>query len=73
LTPGAAVHLIVGIRWRSPQPTRYPGLGIAAVLFVWQQWLIRNREREACFAAFRNNNWVGCVLWVGLLLALAIR
>jgi 4-hydroxybenzoate polyprenyltransferase len=51
----------------------YVGLAIAAGLFVWQQWLIRDRSRAHCFEAFRNNNWVGCVLWVGLLLALAIR
>ncbi|MEZ5521369.1 MAG: 4-hydroxybenzoate octaprenyltransferase [Dokdonella sp.] len=51
----------------------FAGLAIAAALFGWQQWIIRKREREACFAAFRNNNWVGCVLWIGLLLALAIR
>jgi 4-hydroxybenzoate polyprenyltransferase len=51
----------------------FAGLGIAAVLFARQQWQIRKREREACFAAFRNNNWVGCAIWIGLLLALAIR
>jgi 4-hydroxybenzoate polyprenyltransferase len=51
----------------------FSGLAIAAGLLGWQLWLIRKREREACFAAFRNNNWVGCVLWIGLLLALAIR
>jgi 4-hydroxybenzoate polyprenyltransferase len=51
----------------------FAALAIAASLFAWQQWLIRQRDRDACFAAFRNNNWVGCTLWVGLLLALAIR
>jgi 4-hydroxybenzoate polyprenyltransferase len=51
----------------------FAGLGIAAALFARQQWLIRSRERDACFAAFRNNNWVGFVMWVGLVLALAIR
>ncbi|HMM66092.1 MAG TPA: 4-hydroxybenzoate octaprenyltransferase [Dokdonella sp.] len=64
--------LLAGMRAQLVWPY-YAGLGIAAALFTWQQWLIRSREREACFAAFRNNNWVGCVLWVGLLLALAIR
>ncbi len=64
--------LLAGTRAQLVWPY-YAGLAIAAGLFAWQQWLIRNREREACFAAFRNNNWVGCVLWVGLLLALAIR
>ncbi|HJU38439.1 MAG TPA: 4-hydroxybenzoate octaprenyltransferase, partial [Tahibacter sp.] len=31
----------------------YGGVAIAAALCVWQQWLIRARERTACFAAFR--------------------
>ncbi|HUB92079.1 MAG TPA: 4-hydroxybenzoate octaprenyltransferase [Dyella sp.] len=50
-------------------------LGVVAVagLFAWQQWLIRHRERDACLAAFRHNNWVGLSLWVGIALALAIR
>ena len=51
----------------------FAGLAGAAGLFAWQQWLIRGRGRDACFAAFRNNNWVGFVLWIGLVLALAIR
>lgn len=51
----------------------FVGLATAAGLFVYQQWLIRERAREACFAAFRNNNWVGLALWVGLVLALAVR
>ncbi|RUL73606.1 4-hydroxybenzoate octaprenyltransferase [Dyella choica] len=49
------------------------GVVAAAGLFGWQQWLIRNRERDACLAAFRHNNWVGLTLWVGIALALAIR
>lgn len=49
------------------------GVTAATGLFVWQQWLIRKRERLACLQAFRNNNWVGFVLWLGLLLALAVR
>ncbi|MFZ2237171.1 MAG: 4-hydroxybenzoate octaprenyltransferase [Dokdonella sp.] len=48
------------------------GLGVAAVLFGWQQSLIRDRERDACLDAFRNNNWVGFVIWLGLVAALAM-
>jgi len=51
----------------------FVGLAIAAALFGWQQWTMRDRSREHCFAAFRNNNWVGLALWVGLVFALAIR
>jgi 4-hydroxybenzoate polyprenyltransferase len=46
---------------------------IAAGLFGWQQWLIRNRERNACLAAFRHNNWLGLAVWIGIALAMAIR
>lgn len=49
------------------------GLAAASGLLAYQQWLIRDRAREHSFAAFRNNNWVGLALWVGLVLALALR
>ncbi|WP_113066077.1 4-hydroxybenzoate octaprenyltransferase [Oleiagrimonas sp. MCCC 1A03011] len=49
------------------------GVVAASGLMVWQQWLIRGRERMPCLHAFRNNNWVGFALWMGLAIALAIR
>lgn len=51
----------------------YAGVFMAAVLFAGQQYQVRNRDRDACFKAFLNNNWVGLVIWVGLLLHYAIR
>jgi len=48
-------------------------LAVAIVLFAWQLWTMRDRSREHCLAAFRNNNWVGCVLWAGMLFALALK
>ncbi|WP_049620739.1 4-hydroxybenzoate octaprenyltransferase [Frateuria defendens] len=45
----------------------------AAAMFGWQLWSIRHRAREACLAAFRHNNWVGLVLWAGIVVALAVR
>lgn len=36
---------------------------VAGALFVYQQKLIIGREREACFKAFMNNNYVGLVLF----------
>lgn len=42
------------------------GLVAAAALFGWQQYLIRYRQREACFQAFLHNNWVGVVIFVGI-------
>jgi len=50
----------------------WTGLGVAAVLMSWQLWHARERDREACFAAFLNNNWVGAMIFAGLAVALAI-
>ncbi|GAA5524687.1 4-hydroxybenzoate octaprenyltransferase [Microbulbifer aestuariivivens] len=44
------------------------GLAVAAGLFAYQQWLIRDRERDACFRAFLNNNWVGAAVFAGIAL-----
>lgn len=44
----------------------YVGLIAAGALFVWQQHLVRGRERSACFRAFLNNNWVGAVVFLGI-------
>lgn len=44
----------------------YVGVVAAAGLFAYQQWLIRNRDRDACFTAFLNNQWVGFVVFIGL-------
>jgi 4-hydroxybenzoate polyprenyltransferase len=46
----------------------YGSLVIAALLALYQQGLIRYREREACFQAFLNNNWFGAVIFAGILL-----
>jgi len=42
---------------------------VVAAMFMYQQWLIRNRERLPCFQAFLNNGWVGAIVWFGLLTA----
>ena len=46
----------------------YWSLLLAGALFVYQQKLISGRKRELCFQAFRNNNYVGLVLFIGVLL-----
>lgn len=43
------------------------GLGVAAGLFVYQHWLMRERSRDGCFQAFLNNQWVGLAILLGLL------
>ena len=49
-------------------PIYYCSVLLAAGLASYQQYLIRFREREGCFKAFLNNNWLGAVIFLGLLL-----
>ena len=40
----------------------------AGALFIYQQKLIVRRERDACFQGFLNNNYVGLVVFIGVVL-----
>lgn len=51
----------------------YVTVGVAAAMFGYQQYLIRDRSREGCFRAFLNNNYVGGVVFAGVLLHYAYR
>jgi 4-hydroxybenzoate polyprenyltransferase len=51
----------------------FGGLGGAGVLALYQQYLIRHREPDACFDAFLNNAWFGGVVFVGLALDYLFR
>jgi len=44
------------------------GLVAGSCLFYFQQILLRHRERDACFRAFRNNAWFGAVIFIGIVL-----
>ncbi|MGF1548437.1 MAG: 4-hydroxybenzoate octaprenyltransferase [Thiotrichales bacterium] len=46
----------------------YVGLVIAAVLALYQQFLIRERRPSDCMRAFLNNNSLGLVIFIGLAL-----
>lgn len=50
----------------------YLSLIIAAGFFIYQQQLIKLRERDNCFKAFLNNNWVGMVIFIGIALDYAL-
>ena len=47
-------------------PLYYLGLSAAVGFAVYQQYLMRERERDECFRAFLNNNWFGATIFVGL-------
>lgn len=46
----------------------YCGLGLAGLLFFYQNRIAMDREPAACFRAFINNNWVGAILFFFILL-----
>ena len=53
-------------------PAYFVGIAVAAGLFVYQQRLIRDRNPGRCFAAFRNNTWVGFALFAGTVVELNV-
>lgn len=46
----------------------FGGLGLAGLIALWHLWMIRRREREACFQAFLHNNVLGAVVFAGVLI-----
>ena len=48
-------------------------LGVAALIMGYHYTLIRHRERMACFKAFLHNNWVGAVIFGGIVAEYATR
>lgn len=42
---------------------------LALLQALWHGWLIRKRERDDCFKAFRLNHWLGFTLFVGVFLS----
>ncbi len=51
----------------------YLGLIAGAGLFLYQQVLIKDRQRENCFQGFLNNNWFGMVIFAGIVLDYFLR
>jgi len=49
------------------------GLAGAALLFLYQQWLIRERERMPCLKAFLNNHWAELLVLLGIVADYALR
>ncbi|MEX0615158.1 MAG: 4-hydroxybenzoate octaprenyltransferase, partial [Methylophaga sp.] len=61
------VWLLIG-QQLALSPVFYIGLLAVAGLFVYQQYLVRNRAPRACLQAFLNNNYVGGVLFIAVVL-----
>ncbi len=44
-------------------------IAVAGAQALWHGWLIRKRERDDCFKAFRLNHWLGFTVFAGIALA----
>ncbi|OYT91388.1 MAG: 4-hydroxybenzoate polyprenyltransferase [Burkholderiales bacterium PBB3] len=67
------LHLAVWVAVLLPalaKPWWWLGWAVALAQVVWHASLIRGRSREGCFRAFRANHWVGCALFVGIVLSM---
>jgi 4-hydroxybenzoate polyprenyltransferase len=62
----------IGHYWRAG-PLYYAGLVVALSCAVWQFWLIRTRDPDRCFRAFRNNHWFGLAVFAGVVADFAVR
>ncbi|MEX0384929.1 4-hydroxybenzoate octaprenyltransferase [Spiribacter pallidus] len=69
LLQAVMTFLLVLIGWQAQLGAVYfAGVALATPLFVYQQWLIRHRDRQGCFRAFLNNNIYGGIIFAGLAL-----
>ncbi|HFC53727.1 MAG TPA: 4-hydroxybenzoate octaprenyltransferase [Gammaproteobacteria bacterium] len=51
----------------------YMGVTVAIGLALYQQELIKERDRDRCFEAFLNNNWLGMVIFIGIVVDYMVR
>jgi len=50
--------------------TYHIALLLASGLMIYQQILINDRAPQKCFKAFKNNNWVGMIIFLGIVFSL---
>ncbi|UGA54708.1 4-hydroxybenzoate octaprenyltransferase [Vibrio sp. VB16] len=62
------LFIILG-NWLNLSTIFYWGILVSAGLFVYQQNLIKKRERNLCFKAFLNNNNVGLIMALSIFLS----
>ncbi|TXH69808.1 MAG: 4-hydroxybenzoate octaprenyltransferase [Thiothrix sp.] len=66
----ASLALLVWVGWLADLNfVFWLSLLVAAGFFVYQQYLIRHRDRWLSLRAFLNNNWVGLSLFIGIALS----
>ena len=63
--------LIVHIN-RAQEAIYLIAIGLAFSQALWHIWLIRKRQRDDCFKAFRLNHWLGFTVFVGIVASYAV-
>lgn len=48
-------------------------IGLALAQALWHIWLIRKRQRDDCFKAFRLNHWLGFTVFAGIVASYAAQ
>ena len=51
----------------------YSALAVSSLLAAYQLYLIRRRDPASCFRAFLNNNWIGAVVFAGIVTDYLLR
>jgi 4-hydroxybenzoate polyprenyltransferase len=66
----AAFLLIWGLLGQSVGlgPLFWLGIAVAAAQALWHGLLIKDRQRDGCFKAFRLNHWLGLTVCLGVVL-----
>ncbi len=65
-----ALMIAVGLSFALAWPY-FAGVSIAAGIAIYHQRLIFGQERELCFRAFLNNNYLGATLFIAIVLSFA--
>jgi len=60
------IALIVVGKQASLNLPYYLSIAFGCILFIYQSYLIKDREPKKCMQAFMNNNWFGLVIFIGL-------
>lgn len=59
-----AAGIVLGMSW-----PYYTGLLVAAMIAIRHYFMIRQREKLACFKAFLHNNWLGTAIFAGIVVS----
>ena len=60
-----------GVLWTRVNPWVWAVMLVAALVqVVWHHRLIKDRTRDGCFKAFRQNHWLGFTVFLGVVLGL---